>query len=153
MRCNHISRRYLSQLTFKIGLHQIFFFPPPKKIQWLPQLLIETESSSKDQNNPHTQIECSTINFQSCIYQKFPLKPSCTWEIIKMALNFHNIFVKSPANVLKQGEILQTTFNLPISNFPVPSCPLSSYLNQNVCGIFLYIFWVLYMPNGRWVPP
>ena len=71
------------------------------KIQWLPQLLIETESSSKDQNNPHTQIECSTINFQSCIYKKIPLKPSCTWEIIKMALNFHNIFVKSSANVLK----------------------------------------------------
>ena len=44
------------------------------KIQWLSQLLIELQNSSKNQNNPHGQLIWGGDTFQSSNYHSFPLK-------------------------------------------------------------------------------
>ena len=47
------------------------------KIIWLSRLLIELQSSSKNQKNPHGPLIGGGIKFQSSIYHSFPLKPVC----------------------------------------------------------------------------
>ena len=48
---------------------------------FVSQLLIELESSSKNQKNPHGQLVWGGITFQSSIYDSFPLKPGCVENI------------------------------------------------------------------------
>ena len=42
---------------------------------WITRLLIELQSSSKKQKNPHGLLIGGGIKFQSSIYHSFPLKP------------------------------------------------------------------------------
>ena len=44
---------------------------------FVSQLLIELESSSKNQKNPYGRLKCGGNTFQSSIYHSFPLKPGC----------------------------------------------------------------------------
>ena len=43
--------------------------------EWVSRLLIELQSSSKNQNNPHDQLNGGLDTFQSSQYHSFPLKP------------------------------------------------------------------------------
>ena len=44
---------------------------------WISRLLIELQSSSKNQKNPHSKLIWGRNTFQSSIYHRFPLKPDC----------------------------------------------------------------------------
>merc|ERR1711915_1110151 len=51
--------------------------PPSRiKICWISRLLIELQSSPKNQKNPHDQLIWGGNTFQSSIYHRFSLKPS-----------------------------------------------------------------------------
>ena len=50
----------------------IFFKTPPSLC--ISRLLIELQSSSKNQKNPHGQLIWGGITFQTSIYHSFPLK-------------------------------------------------------------------------------
>merc|ERR1711954_390295 len=45
------------------------------KICWISRLLIELQSSPKNQKNPHDQLIWGGNTFQSSIYHRFSLKP------------------------------------------------------------------------------
>ena len=62
---------------------------------FISQLLIELQSSSKNQKNPHSQFIWGGNTFQSSIYHSFPLKPGCVNKIcsIKMLIK-SSIFVR-----------------------------------------------------------
>merc|ERR1712240_79784 len=95
----------VSQIRICYRKHSIdvsFFFNGYLKIlslnfmdDFVPQLLIELESSSKNQKNPHGQLIWGGNTFQSSIYHSFPLKPGCVNKIcsIKMLIK-SSIFVR-----------------------------------------------------------
>ena len=53
-----------------------FFSKTPPSL-CISRLLIELQSSSKNQKNPHGQLIWGGITFQTSIYHSFPLKPGC----------------------------------------------------------------------------
>merc|ERR1712240_525947 len=62
--------------------------PLPHENMWISRLLIELQSSPKNQKNPHDQLIWGGNTFQCSIYHSFPLKPGCVNKIcsIKMLI-------------------------------------------------------------------
>ena len=54
----------------------IYFFKTPPSL-WISRLLIELQSSSKKQKNPHEQYIWGRTFFKISIYHRFALKPGC----------------------------------------------------------------------------
>ena len=60
----------------------IFFFI----WEWISRLLIELQSPSKNENNPHSLIIWGGDTFQSSIYHSFALKPGCVNKICSIEM-------------------------------------------------------------------
>merc|ERR1711872_711080 len=55
--------------------HGVKHGPLPQENMWISRLLIELQSSPKNQKNPHGQLIWGGNTFQNSIYHRFSLKP------------------------------------------------------------------------------
>ena len=67
-------------LKFNPNISRGSTYPIPNENMWIYRLLIELQSSSKNQKNPHSQLIWGRFNFQRSIYHNFLLKLGLVWE-------------------------------------------------------------------------
>ena len=73
--------KFDTYIAISMGITGGQIYPLPQENMWISRLLIELQSSSKKQKNPHSQLIWGEITFQSSIYDRFPLKPGCVKNI------------------------------------------------------------------------
>ena len=73
--------------------------PLPHENMWISRLLIELQSSPKNQKNPHDQLIWGGNTFQSSIYHRFSLKP----DFVFFSLNTLSLWISRLLNELQSS--------------------------------------------------
>merc|ERR1712240_771274 len=135
-----IVRTYISIST---GIKGVQHTPLPHENMWISRLLIELQSSPKNQKNPHDQLIWDGNTFQSSIYHRFSLKPGF---VFKKKKNTPSLWISrllielrsssknknNPQNLLIWGE---DTFQRSIYH----SFPLKPGCVNKICSIKMLI--------------
>ena len=72
--------KFDTHISISMGKTRGQIYPLPQENMWISWLLIELQSSPKNQKNPHGQLIWGGNTFQSSIYHRFSLKPGFVFK-------------------------------------------------------------------------
>merc|ERR1712240_444963 len=84
--------------------------PLPEENMWISRLLIELQSSPKNQKNPHDQLIWGGNTFQNSIYHRFSLKPGFVFFFKKILPPFGYLGFKLSYGAHQKTKIILRTY-------------------------------------------